>query len=112
MTSIDEFFGEYLKSEDLRGKPDLTVTIKEVKVESVGRGDQADDKPVVYFQELEKGLCLNQVNASAVSEVVGSKEIESWPGKRVTLYVDPNVMFGGKRVGGIRVRVPNQGVVE
>lgn len=112
MTSIDEFFGNYLKADELKGKPDLTVTVKEVKVESVGRGDSAEDKPVVYFKELEKGLCLNQVNAQAVAEALGSKEIESWTAKQVVLYVDPNVTFGGKRVGGIRVRVPSQGVVE
>ena len=29
---------------------------------------------------------------------------EDWVGKRIALYVDEGVMFGGVRVGGIRVR--------
>lgn len=30
--------------------------------------------------------------------------IQRWPGKRITLYVDPNVMMGRVKVGGIRVQ--------
>jgi len=110
MTSIDEFFGDYLKADELKGE--TTATIKEVRVETLGRAEAAKEKPVVYFNELDKGLALNRVNADALKEVCGSSEIEEWVGKRVTLYVDPNVQYAGRRVGGIRVRVPSQGVVE
>lgn len=108
MTSIDEFFGNYLKSQDI--KSETKVTIKEVKVESLGRGAEAKDKLVVYFDGFEKGLALNKVNSEAIADVANSREIESWKGVEVSLYVDPNVQFGGQRVGGIRIKVPSQGV--
>lgn len=31
------------------------------------------------------------------------KEASAWAGRRLALYGDPNVMFGGKKVGGIRI---------
>ena len=108
MTSIDEFFGDYLKADELKGEK--KVKIKEVKVETIGRGDSAKEKPVGYFEGLDKGLALNRINAAALKEICGSSEIESWSGHAVVLYVDPNVQFSGKRVGGIRIRVPSQGV--
>lgn len=102
MTSIDEFFGNFLKVEDIKGE--MSVTVKEVKVETVGREQEAKDKPIVYFEGLEKGLALNKINSEALAEIAGSREIESWPKTKAILYVDKNVMFGGKRVGGIRVK--------
>lgn len=105
MTAIDEFFGAYLKTEDI--KEEMSVTVKEVKVETMGREDKAESKPVVYFDELDKGLALNKVNSEALAELAGSREIEEWAGSKCILYVDRNVMFGGKRVGGIRVKFPS-----
>lgn len=102
MTSIDEFFGNFLKVEDI--KEDTFVTIKEVKTEIVGREDDAKKKPIVYFKEFEKGLALNKINSEALAEIVGSREIEDWSGHQAVLYVDKNVMFGGKRVGGVRIK--------
>ncbi len=103
MTSIDEFFGNFLKVEDIA--KDTPVTIKEVKVETVGREEEAKDKLIVYFDEFEKGLALNKINSEALAEIAESREIESWPKTKAILYVDKNVMFGGKRVGGIRIKV-------
>lgn len=102
MTSIDEFFGNYLRSEDI--KAEMTVTVKEVKRESLGRNEEAKDKPVAYFENIEKGLALNKVNSEALADIAKSREIEDWAGTKCVLYVDPNVQFGGKRVGGIRVK--------
>jgi hypothetical protein len=105
---MDEFFGNYLKTEDI--KEELTVTVKEVKAEDVGRPDDSQRKLVVYFDELDKPLVANKVNSEALADVANSREIEDWVGTRIVLYVDQNVMFAGKRVGGIRIRVPSQGV--
>lgn len=107
MTSVDSFFGSYLKTDDITGETVLTV--KEVRVESIGRDDDAKEKPVVYFKEIEKGLALNQVNAAAISEALRTKEIEEWANKKVTLYIDKAVLYKGKRVGGVRVKVPGGG---
>jgi len=108
MTSYEEFFGNYLKKADVKG--DTTVTIKQVKPEIVGRGREASEKLVCYLKEFEKPFVLNQGNSTAIGVVVGSNQIEDWAGKQVVLYVDPSVKFGPEVVGGIRVRVPSQGV--
>jgi hypothetical protein len=109
MTSTDEFFGNYLKSEYFAKGEEMNLTIRDVKIERVGREEEVEKKIVVYFSGLradlsEKGLGMNKVNAEAVVEIAKTKIVEQWVGTRVCLYVDPNVMFGGKRVGGIRVK--------
>lgn len=102
MTSIDEFFGNFLKVEDI--VKEKSVVVKEVKVETIGREEAAKDKLVVYFEEFEKGLALNKINSEALAELADSREIENWPKTKAILYVDKNVMFAGKRVGGIRIK--------
>ena len=102
MTSMDDFFGNYLKTEDI--KSETSVTVKEVKTEEIGRDKDAKDKLVVYFDELDKPLALNKVNAEALAEISESREIEDWVNTKCILYVDKNVMFGSKRVGGVRIK--------
>lgn len=104
----DAFPSTYLKQSDLGGKRVL-VTIDHVKVEDVGQGADQERKPVVYFRKAEKGMVLNRGNADSITSIVGDDETDNWGGHQVVLYVDPSVMFGGKRVGGIRVAAPPAG---
>ena len=53
---------------------------------------------------LDKGLVTNITNGEILSEIVGSTKTADWHGADVEIYVDPNVSFGGKRTGGIRLR--------
>ena len=55
------------------------------------------------FAELEKPLILNATNIRRLAAIFGTTNTRQWKGQ-VTLYVDENVEFGGKPVGGIRVR--------
>lgn len=102
MTSIDEFFGDYLKTEHV--KEEKEYQIKNVKIEKIGRGDQQEKKVVVYFEGLDKGLALNKINSNAIAKVADSREIEDWDGVKVILYVDPDVTYMGDTVGGIRIK--------
>ena len=103
--SIDDYFGTYLKTEDIT--KEIEVTIKEVIPEEIGKGDQQKEKIVVHFEELDKGLTLNKVNSEAIAEITNTREFDNWTGYRLCLYVDKNVMFAGKRVGGIRIKPAN-----
>jgi hypothetical protein len=106
MRTSDAFPSKYLKKEDV-GERRMVVTITRVEMEDVGQGEQQENKPVVYFDELEKGMVLNKGNADAMVEAAGGDdEMDNWRGVRVVLYVDRNVMFAGKRVGGLRVTIP------
>ena len=106
MRTSDAFPSQYLKKEDI-GDKRVVVTIDRVEMEDVGQGEQQERKPVVYFDGLDKGMVLNKGNADAMTEAAGGDdEMDNWRGVRVVLYVDRNVMFGGKRVGGLRVTIP------
>lgn len=102
MPTIDEYFGNYLKTEDV--KQETEYTIKECRPEDIGKEDVKETKLIVFFEDQEKGLVLNKVNSEAIAEITNTREFDKWQGTKLCLYVDPNVMFGGKRVGGIRVK--------
>lgn len=98
---------KYVKKEDVgTGK---TVTIDRIEQENVAGENQPEEmKYVMYFKEAQKGLVLNWTNLQLAASVCGSEETDDWPGKKIELYEDPNISFGGKLVGGVRIRAPQQ----
>jgi hypothetical protein len=92
----------YLKKEDFP-EPE-TLTVKEAREEEVqAPGKESKLRVVLYFEELEKGLVLNQANGLTLELMTKHDDPEKWAGTRVRAYNDPTVEFGGKRVGGIRL---------
>ena len=93
------------------GKDDLTdpvlATIADVRLEEIQGDHGRSDKPVMYFQDEDmKHLILNTTNWNTIEAICG-EDTEEWAGQRIELYVDPGVVYGGKRVGGVRVRIPS-----
>lgn len=85
----------------------VLVTISDVTQENVAKeGAPEELRWIVHFNELEKGLVLNNTNGMVMAKLFNSDESDDWRGHKVVLYDDPNVSFGGKLVGGIRVRAP------
>lgn len=70
------------------------------------QGQPSELRWVVYFTELEKGLVLNSTNAQIIAGFLKSDETDEWRGHKVVLYSDPNISYGGRVTGGIRVRAP------
>jgi hypothetical protein len=101
MNIASAFPSNYIKSAEISG--DVVVTITKVAVENVGTGRDAERKPVVYFQECDKGLVLNKVNSTTISDLYGP-ETDRWAGQRITLFVT-QVDYQGKPVAAIRIRV-------
>jgi hypothetical protein len=100
---------KFLKQSDVGAG--VLVTINKIGHQNVAmEGAEPDEKAVVYFTELDKPLVLNSTNGQIIAKISGhDTDIEkNWIGLRVVLYTDPNVSFGGKIVGGIRVRAPRQ----
>jgi hypothetical protein len=95
------FPSKYLKGEDLGGR-EVTVTIKEMKIEKLGAGPDKEDKPVLYFERATKSLILNRTNALVIADLYGP-ETSAWRGKRVTLYSERLRAFG-KTHDAIRVK--------
>lgn len=95
------FPSKYLKKEDVLNP--VTTTIQALTQEDIKTAGGNESKPILYMVGL-KPMVLNKSNATVLYEVYG--EPVGWPGRAVEVYCDPSVMFGGKRVGGVKLRIP------
>jgi hypothetical protein len=114
MASINDLkTSKFLKKEDV-GEGAL-VTIRGVSQENVAKeGAEIEMRYVLHVEEYEKPMVLNSTNGQLIAQITGiSDNIEvGWRGWKIVLYNDPSVSFGGKLMGGIRVRAPKAGVVQ
>lgn len=94
------FPSKYLKASDLQGKQ-VKVVIDHVDMETLGE----DRRPVVYFQNKEKGVVLNKTNTTNIAQTYGW-DSDDWSGREVVLYT-AWVDFQGKSVEAIRIRPPS-----
>lgn len=98
------FDRDYLGHFDLQGR-EVTVTINKVvggNLTSVG--GRKSKKPIVYFEGKEKGLICNKTNSKTIAAMYGNY-VESWVGKKITLYVSTTRSpDGGEDVECIRIR--------
>ena len=94
--------GTYLRKDDIGD--DMLLTIKNIKREKVGTDEDAEEKFVMYFKELEKGLVLNKTNIQMAAKSTGEDDSDNWAGKKIVLYFDEAVSYAGKVVGGLRLR--------
>ena len=96
---------KYLKKEDIPSPINTSILwIKEEEVTAPGKGTET--RLILYLEGLKKGLVLNTANAEALAEITGTDEYEQWSDVPIELYVDPDVKYGGKKIGGIRIRKP------
>lgn len=96
---------KFLKKEDC--DPPVLLTIDGVSQHNVAmRGDPEELKWAISFVEADKPMVLNSTNAQLISAALGSEETDNWIGKKIVLYNDPTISFGGKVIGGIRCRAP------
>lgn len=102
----DMIQSKYLRKEDI--PQPVIVSIRGVQLESVGRGRDGEDdqKWIMYFNELPKGLRLNKTILVACAAAFGP-ETELWTGKRVKLFNDPTITMAGQVVGGLRIKTPS-----
>ena len=101
MPKVSEMIvSKFLRKEDF--DEDRVMTIKGVKLEDMP-GDNSDQKWVLYLREEAKGMVMNITTIRVLEQAYGD-DSENWIGQKVKVYVDPNVSFGGKVVGGLRLR--------
>lgn len=96
---------KFLKQSDI-GKGVLATIAGCVQKNVAADGAEPEAKWCLTFHELDKPLVLNSTNIQLCEAICGSDDTDHWIGKRIVLYVDPNVSYAGKLVGGIRVRKP------
>jgi len=98
----DMIVSKFLRKEDF--DEDRVMTIRGVKLEDMP-GDDGQQKWVLYFREEAKGMALNVTTIRVLEKAFGD-DSDQWVGKKVKVYVDPNVSFGGRVVGGLRLMPP------
>lgn len=83
------------------------MTIRTITQENVAKtGAPEELRWCLHFDEAEKPMVLNSTNGQIIAGITKSEDTDNWVGHKIVLYDDPNVSFGGKLVGGIRVRAP------
>ena len=98
---------KFLKREDV-GTGALVTIVRVCHHNVAQEGAPEESKPCLEFAEFDKPMVCNSTNAQTIMDITGvTDNFETgWIGKQIVIYDDPNVSFGGKRVGGIRCRAP------
>lgn len=96
---------KFLKRADV-GQGKLLTIVECVQQNVAKENDKPEMKWCLFFQEEEKGMILNKTNAEIIAQFSGERNSDHWGGVKVVAYDDPSISYGGKLVGGIRVRAP------
>lgn len=96
------FPSKYLKAGDLNDA-DVQCRIRSVRLEQIGQNGNEPPKPVIYFDEFEKGLICNKTNAGIITKMYG-EDTSHWIGQLIVLWPNHDVQFKDEIVSAIRVR--------
>lgn len=94
---------KYLKKEDV-GEEGMNLTIAGFGRENVGQGSEIEERAIVRFKQDMKPMVLNKTNAERLKHIFKTDNPKEVIGNTVNVYNDPLIEFGGKIVGGIRIR--------
>ena len=104
----NEHLGQWDLQKDDGSYLRATVVIERVTGYLPPRRRMKDGKPerhnklLISFAGKRKRWIAGPVSQQAIAALYGSF-IQDWIGKKITLYFDPSVTMGRKKVGGIRV---------
>lgn len=94
---------KYLSKDDV-GEDGMILTIKGFRMETLNNDDGDEDKVILYFAENVKPMVLNRTNSQLIAVATGAKNTGDARGKQIVVYNDPTVGFGGKIMGGLRIK--------
>lgn len=97
MTSVIAPKSDQINADDLIGG-DMTITITEVKIKP------GEDQPVSMQFEGSKKVYRPCKSMSRVIVAIWGADTSKYVGRSIKLYRDPDVQWGGMKVGGIRIR--------
>jgi hypothetical protein len=89
---------QQLNADDLAIIPSMTI-----KVTGVKRGGSKDQPIVIEFEGMEGRPFKPCLTMRRVLFAAWTSDGNKWIGRSMKLYCDPNVKFGGEKVGGIRI---------
>lgn len=91
------FPSKYLAAADLNDEH-VMLTIDDAEMETLNE----EQKLVIRFREVQKGMVVNKTNCGAIEQALGSDDTDDWIGRRIVLY-PTMVDFQGRQVEAIRV---------
>jgi|TARA_R110000787_G_scaffold15264_4_gene47149 hypothetical protein len=96
--------GKYLKREALTttGANYRIIACYEDEI-SLGDGSGTEKKWLLELENL-KPLVMNSTNIKAAVDCLGTAETDEWVGQLICAYDDDQIMFSGRKVGGVRLR--------
>ena len=107
MPKIDDMIPtktNYLRKEDV-GEAGVDLGIKSFHTEDVGNDGEKEPKLVMSFTNpAYKGMIVNKENGSRLKITLKTDDTDLMIGRVINVYSDPFVAFGGKTVGGLRIR--------
>ena len=93
---------KYIRKEDV-DPPKLLTIVGFEKVNVAREDEQPEIKWVMKFRE-EKPLVMNSTNLQLAARAFGSEDTDDWLNKTIVAFNDPNVSYGGRLTGGVRLR--------
>jgi len=100
---VTEMLSSYLTKDDFP-TPALG-TIARLEQQTFTGDTGSETKWVCHLEEFDRGLVLNKTNIRLIAAFLGN-DTSAWMGRKIVIFNDPMVSFGGRTVGGIRVRAP------
>lgn len=94
---------KYLSKSDVT-EDGVILTIKGFRMETLKNDDGEEDKMVLHFVEAVKPMVINRTNAQLLGVATGCKTAGEARGKKIVVFNDPTVGFGGKITGGLRIK--------
>ena len=98
--------GTFVKKEDLAAGPQRFTIQGVSKATFEARNGSPAEEALQLELDEDRQFSLNKTNIRVLIGAYGRKTAD-WIGKPIILYVDPNVMFSGRLVGGVRVQIPD-----
>jgi hypothetical protein len=95
--------GKYLKRESVTAEGEVHTVVKCAEEEINSSDGGSETKWILYLSDL-KPLIMNATNIRRAVAAFGTAEVNDWGGKSIEVYDDATVEFGGKIVGGVRLR--------
>jgi hypothetical protein len=104
-SDLDQAYGsKFLSAADVGTRKIRTRIAKVRKAELRVIDGTKRVKFVLHFEDIDKPMVLNATNKNELVKRLGRNPAK-WIGALVGIFVDPEVEFGGKTVGGLRLRV-------
>lgn len=103
MSSVDNLRDTVIPKSDQLNSDDLMSATKIIKVTAVKRGSSAEQPVTIEYEGMEGRPYKPCKSMRRVLIIAWSENGREWVGRSMQLYCDPEVKFGGVKVGGIRI---------